>query len=32
MRMTKVPFESKYRAILAEAKDYIRQVYEFRER
>ena len=32
MRMTKVPFESKYRRVLAEAKDYIRQVYEFRER
>ena len=32
MRMTKVPFESKYRVVLAEAKDFIRQLYEHRER
>ena len=32
MRMTKVPYESKYRKILAEARDYIREYQEYRER
>ena len=32
MRMTKVPFESKWRKIIAEARDYIQEVHAFRER
>ena len=32
MKMTKVPFDSKYRKILAEAHDYVREVKEFRAR
>ena len=32
MRMTKVPFESKWRKVIAEARDYIQEVHAFRER
>ena len=32
MRMTKMPYESKYRKILAEARDYIREYQEYRKR
>ena len=32
MRMTKVPYVSKYRKVLAEARDYLQEVKDFRAR